>query len=272
LYSAAIVLPKVGNSTVKVVRARLFPTRAYLAAPRNRSADGPSDDIGRFIIFTGGRTGSELLVSLLSSHPQIACDGELLKDKRLWPDRLIAGRLERARQKKKLAYGFKLQPEHLDNIQHMASANAWVQTMAAQGWKVIRLSRRNRLYQAISAVRIETMDAHYRAGKGGAFEPVAIDPFYLKAMMCFIGFTENQITQQLEGIDYLDISYEDGLEKPEAQSGTVAEICGLLGLEPAPVSSSFVRISPTRLRDMVTNYDEIAAEFRRDQFIDYLTD
>ena len=46
----------------------------------------------RFVIVTTGRTGSELLVSLLDSHPRIMCDSEILSIPRAFPRRFVLRR------------------------------------------------------------------------------------------------------------------------------------------------------------------------------------
>jgi LPS sulfotransferase NodH len=250
-----------------VLTARLAPSRAYLA-----SRGGHGDAVRRFVIVTTGRTGSELLVSLLNSHPQIACDGELLHDKHRWPDRLVAGRVERAHRRGKLAYGFKVQPTQIHDVQDLEAPVTWVRSMYAKGWRVIHLRRENRLEQAISVVRRETMQGHFRQGQGGRFEPVALDPYVLMGSMCLIGHSEQRIEELLMGVDHYRISYEGNLLQPADQEATVAHICRMLDLEPQATTTDFVRVTPTSMRESVTNYDEIATVIRQNSFARYLPD
>jgi LPS sulfotransferase NodH len=248
-------------------KARLGPLRAYAASARAATGQGR-----KFVVLTSGRTGSELLVSLLNSHPDIDCDGEILKEPLRWPERLIAGRAVQSSQRGMRAYGFKVQPQHIHDVQHLVDPDDWVRSHRANGWSVIRLRRRNILHQAISVVRRETMPGHHRQGQVSSYEPVALDPMVLIGTMCLITHSEEQISQLVRGADHLDLWYEDALEQPADQITTVAGICRVLGIEPRPVGSDLVRVTPKATRDMVRNYDEIAAEIRRNRFAEFLSD
>jgi LPS sulfotransferase NodH len=246
---------------------RLMPARAYVEGALPGGGEQP-----RFVILTSGRSGSELLVTLLNSHPQIACDGELLLEHRRWPERFIEGRAARFRRSGMVAYGIKVLPAHVYDTQEIADAKDWVRHLSAKGWKVIRLSRANRLHQAISMVRANHTQWHFRQGQAGDFQPVHMDPMEVVATLYVTEWVENQVTELLTGVEHLSFCYEDDLENPEEQAATVAKICGVLGLEPAPTSTDLVRINPRRAQDMVTNFDEIRAELLHNRFADYAAD
>jgi LPS sulfotransferase NodH len=249
------------------LKVTLGPARAYVEGAFERGSDHP-----RFLILTSGRTGSELLVGLLGSHPQITCDGEILQTPRLSAERLIEGRAARTRHGGKSAYGFKASPAHIYDIQHMKDPANWVRHLASRGWQVIHLYRANRLLQAFSWSRSAQTRWHHFVGEVSAFEPVPVDVMQMMGVMYVIEWTENQITELLEGVDHLSLCYEDDLEDPTKQALTVNRICERLGLDPAPTSSKLVRISPRHARDMVTNYDEVVSELRRNRFAEYAVD
>ncbi|HUC05317.1 MAG TPA: hypothetical protein VL961_07945 [Acidimicrobiales bacterium] len=243
---------------------RAMPARAYL-----EGLAAPAPDVARFLILTSGRSGSELLVTLLNSHPQIACDGEYLLTRRLSAERFMEGRAARARRGGKSAYGIKALPAHFSDVQGIEDPVAWVRRLSTRGWKMIRLRRANRLDQAISSVRANRTDWHFRQGQAGSFVPMAMDPNVVVATMYVIEWTENQIDELFKGLDVLDLTYERDLETSQAQSATVGRIASMLGVAPAPTSTDLVRVNPRQTRDMVTNYDEIVAELRRNRFAEY---
>jgi LPS sulfotransferase NodH len=248
-------------------RTRLSPARAYAAGlvpGRTRPR--------RFVIVTSGRAGSELLVSLLRSHPTITCDAEMLNRKRISPERMLDGRAARAASRGHKAYGFKLQPHHILDLQQVRDRGGWVRQLHEQGWQVIRLERANRLHQAISVMRATTTQWHYRHGDPGLTEPMALDPNAVIGAMYLIQHRENQIVEMLKDVEHLELSYEDDLQYPDQQSDTVSRICSYLDIDEEPTTTDLMRVTPAAIRDVVSNYDEIADAIRRNSFVEYLAD
>jgi LPS sulfotransferase NodH len=211
-------------------------------------------------------------VSLLNSHPQIACDGELLAVRRRRTERFVEGRAAVARRAGKPAYGIKVLPQHIYDIQTMPEPAHWVRHLSSQGWQVIHLRRANRLHQAFSMVRAAKTRWHFRADEVGTFQPLAVDTMQVIAVMYIVEWLEHQISEMLDGVEHLSLCYEDDLEDPAAQARTVATICGRLGVEPSPTSTDLVRIHPRQTRDMVSNYDEVVEEIRRNRWLEFVTD
>jgi hypothetical protein len=246
-------------------RSRLGVARAYVASALPRPGD-----LQRLLIMTSGRTGSELLVSLLASHPHISCDAELLGVYRRWPDRFLAGREVRAHQRGALAYGIKVQPHHLDDVQDMEDSGAWLRGLHELGWAFICLRRRNTFHQAISVVRAHhEAQWHFKTGQADNARPLAIDPLVLMQVMYAIVQIEQRIDELLKDIDYVELFYEDHFETPERQASTLELITSRLGLPSIPTSTDLVRTSPVDVRETVINYSELVAELRRNRFSEY---
>jgi LPS sulfotransferase NodH len=254
-----------GRAQLPAARSRLGSARAYLASPR-----GGRGATGRFIIVTSGRAGSELLVSLLHAHPEFSCDGEILNTKRQWPDRFLDGRAARAAAQGKLAYGCKVQPQDILDVQRIADPHNWLRRHYAGGWRIIHLLRRNRLHQAISVARATQSQWHYRRGEAGPAGPMTLDPNAVIGTMYLIQHKENQIAAMLEGVQHLELWYEDDLEHASDQSRTVATVCQELGIMPQATTTELTRVTPPSVRDSVANYDEIADTIRANAFTRYL--
>jgi LPS sulfotransferase NodH len=222
---------------------------------------------------TSGRTGSELLVSLLNSHPQIACDGELLAVRRHWSERFVEGRATAvARRAGKRAYGIKVLPQHIHDTQTVPEPADWVRHLSSRGWQVIHLRRANRLHQALSMVRASKTQWHFRADEVGTFQPMAVDAMQTIGVMYIVEFLEHQIDQMLKGVEHLSLCYEDDLEDPASQARTVATICQRLGIDPAPTYTDVARIHPRDTKEMVSNYDEVVEEIRRNRWLEYASE
>lgn len=226
--------------------------KAYAAASL-----GQPRTLHRLVILTAGRSGSEALVTRLDSHPAMRCDSEILADRRRWPERLLQGRARLAQARGGQAYGFKLLPGHVHHTQRLADPGAFVHCLEGQGWLIVHLKRRNRLHQAISALRAHRTQYHYEVGRVPRFQPLRVDTAELLKVLSIYDSADREEAALLEGLDPLKLTYEDDLESPADQERTVHRIITCLGLKPAPTSTRQVRVNPTTVREMVANYDEV---------------
>jgi LPS sulfotransferase NodH len=222
-----------------------------------------------FVIVTPGRTGSELLVDLLNSHPDIVCEPEILIERRAAPERFAAGRATKAALGGAKAYGFKIHCGHF-GYQMLRERSGYLSEVAGEGGTLIFLRRRNQLAQAISSVLAGQTRWHWRRQDGGRFEPLAVDPVEVLMMLALFEESDRFVAGLLETVSHLELTYEDDLAEPAAQQATVDRICREFGLPSVPVSSDFVRLSPRRLQDTVANFDEIVELVRLTRFQRFL--
>ncbi len=217
----------------------------------------------RFVIFTLGRTGSELLSELLDAHPRITCDGENLSSRVFAPRLLVERSSALARDG---AYGFKVKVDHITVKQKIADARGFLRSMHDDGWKFIHLERTDLLRHALSAWRLEQTrrghqrSAHSTAGGSGARDVnVHVDPQGLIRHMRYLLRKREEEAIALHGLPRLHLTYEQDLAAPQAQQATVDRICDWLGLPRHPVSTSLVKLTPESLRRQIANYDEVMA-------------
>lgn len=222
----------------------------------------------RFVIVTVGRTGSELLVSLLNSHPRIMCDGEVLELRQPFPGQLVLRRALRARLRGQ-AYGFKLLARHAR--QHYPyNPGPFLRRFHDRGFRLIVLERRDWLAQAMSVLRAEGRPAHHRGRDGAQFAAQRADPEAILAALVLIEQGVAFVRETLQGVPALGLVYEDDLQDPAAQQRTVDRVCDYLGLDTAPVDSELVRLAPTSVVDQVENFDEVAALLSHTRFAELL--
>lgn len=255
-------------TTADRLKAALWTKKAYAAA--SLLPPGPP---ARLVVLTEGRAGSEALITRLGSHPAMLCDSEILHGPRRWPERLIEGRTRLARRRGRDAYGFKVLSRHLlANQPSLADGARFLSRLAADGWLVVHLQRGNRVHQAVSGIRAMTTQYHYEVGQPPPFTPIQIDPEYLTEVLAAYGEATAEAAAMLDGLDPVRLVYEDDLRDPADQARTVDGLLDRLGLTPAPTATRQVRVHPERLRDMVTNHEEIAAALQGGPYEDDLDD
>ncbi len=223
----------------------------------------------QFVILTTGRTGSELLVELLDSHPQIVCDSEILGNRRLLPNQFTGRRAALAGLRGAQSYGFKLVRDHLI-IQDLGDPALYLRTMIERGIAVILLERRDLLRQALSHVRATRDGYHYRRNDNVAFSPTRVDPVQVLATMYAVEDGVAFTRQVLTGSPHMYLTYEDDLADPGSHQLTADRVCEYLGVPAHPVHSDLVKITPRDPRELVDNFDEIAAVLSQTRYSGFL--
>jgi LPS sulfotransferase NodH len=213
----------------------------------------------RFVIFTLGRTGSELLCELLDAHAHIHCDREILHMPVFSPRTLVERSCALSRRE---AYGFKVKANQLLNKQHIADPGAFLRAMHADGWQILYLERTDRLRHGLSLLRLkETRRGHKRQSSGtGEIQRdrgVVIDIGGLVRDIEFLNRMHAEETKALTGLPCLRLTYEADLCSPQRQQATVDRICDWLGLPRQAVSTDLAKLAPRNLREQIANLDDV---------------
>ncbi len=222
----------------------------------------------RFVIFTIGRAGSELLVTLLQSHPGILCDGEIFHKPRTLSNQVILRRSTRARLHGQ-AYGFKLLTHHASTVRPLDPVG-FVRSFHERGFRMIALERRDWLQQSISSVRSMQAQLHDTREARGRFAPIHVDPVAVLAALYLIEGAVTFLRSALAEVPTLSLVYEDDLEDEEKQRRTIDRICSELGVPPAAVHTNLVRITPRTAAEQVENFDEVADLISRTRYRRFL--
>jgi hypothetical protein len=232
-------------------------------------AAGRLQPAARFVIVTPGRAGSELLTDLLNSHPEIICEAEILRDRRVLPERFIEGRAAKAGLRGAKAYGFKIHCGHF-GYQVLRERTQYLSRLSAAGVHLIFLRRGDYLAQAISSTIAARTQWHVRRQDGTEFRPLDIDPVEVLMMAYLFEESDHYLAAMLAGLPHLTLTYEDDLADPAAQQATADRISARLGLAPAPTKSEHVRFTPPRLAQAITNFDAVAELVRPTRFRRFL--
>lgn len=222
----------------------------------------------KFVILTVGRSGSELLVSLLNSHNNICCRGELLGKKVFFPQRYINYYQNLG---EKDAFGFKLIIYNFD-VQKIQDEFNFVNALYNSGYKIIRLERKNLLRQAISHMyAVYRNKYHHKISQGTQkLEPMQVNITDLrKELVLFEGLRKREALL-LEHFSYLDLCYEEDLTDELSQQASVDRISDYLGLTPAKAQTDFIKTTPDFLYNLISNYEDIISFIQTTEYTRYL--
>ncbi len=226
--------------------------------------------MARFVILCLGRTGSTHLVSLLDSHPQIRCFGELFthhegtldeayvtssqSDPQDYVDHLTAPLTESA-------VGFKLP---LSSIRAHPDA---LGLLEPRDLRMVRLCRLNLLALFVSRRLLAStrVPQSTRGDYGDA--TVVLDPKQCLAVFRRTEEHERYLDEIAAGKPVFRITYE------ELVTGRrLAEIQRFLGVEPAALRSPFNRIRSRPLAETIENWSEVEDALRDSPYERFLED
>ena len=240
----------------------------------------------KFVIVGTQRTGTTLIRTSLSSHPDIHCAGEaFLLGKR--PYRQADGYWHYSRQSLSRRIKSLISPK--------LSAAAYLNELyfdgdfAASGFKLMLSHCKARPYlwpllkehnvKAILVRRvnpIKTLVSRRTAAKSGVYHvsgshnapTIKIDTNNLIADLDSIE-NEAPIWRKMLGetTNYLDIAYEDYLQD---QPGTNQKLLDFLKVRRAPLTSKLKKVNPNDLRKLIENYEEAAAALQNTKYATYL--
>ncbi|MEM1324448.1 MAG: hypothetical protein AAGI23_00760 [Bacteroidota bacterium] len=224
----------------------------------------------KFVIFTSGRSGSTLLVDLLNSHPQLQCDDELLKRRVAFPKSLIRTFEQQSQQP---IYGFKLLSYQLMNVQTgIHDKRAFLDHLTQQEqYQLIHLARQNKAKQALSIIyAFYRGQWHNQSGsrqkQTAKFElSPDIYLFFLEELVILEQFEQ----QMLQDRDYLSLTYETDLGRPEYYETTMQCVADFLNIDNFQVETSLRKVTPSKLSDMITNQEELVNVVRNSRFEQY---
>lgn len=235
---------------------------AYLSALR-----GPVGDLKRTALVTTGRTGSELLVQLLNSHPDMRCDSEVLDFGPDWPRLFLRGRAAAAARDGASVHGFKLTANQLRWPVLVRQPRLLFDDLEHAGVTFIRLRRRDIVRQAISHERAKAVD---RWHNGSPSETPDLCPAEVIRTLVWLEEQDEILDHMLAGRQVHELVYEDDLATRDQQARTTARLFDTLGLPPHEATAWVQRDSPSSIADMVGNWPELRAAIGATRFHDLL--
>lgn len=236
----------------------------YLTYPFRPKAEPAT----KFVIFTVGRAGSSLLVTLLQSHPQINCDNELFQRKLFTPLNYLRFK---ERLSSKSVYGFKLNTYHF-RIQKTEDPLQFVRDIHNAGYKILSLKRRNLLRQVISHMfAVHRNMFHRRSSQNqGSYPPFVVSLDKLKEELAMFESYRALRDEILEHFPHFDLCYEDDLLDSAKHQMTVDNISDFLEVPSSSVETSLRKTTPRELSSFMVNFDEVEAFLRDTKYANFL--
>lgn len=221
----------------------------------------------KFIIFSIGRTGSSLLASLLNSHREIHCRGELLQKRVFSAYRYIEFNEKLSEND---VYGFKLNTFHF-RVQNITNPKEFVEQLTNRGYQIIHLQRRNFIRLAISHLyAIHRNKYHLKSGQDQQeVIKMRVEINELKDEIKLLEGYRVIEKQVIENTDSLSLYYEDDLKDGKNHQKTVDRISRYLNINQDKVSTEYIKTTPEDISLFVDNYHEVKNYLSNTPYSDY---
>ncbi|MBM3792123.1 MAG: sulfotransferase, partial [Acidobacteria bacterium] len=213
----------------------------------------------RFIVLTRSRTGSNMLISCLLSHPAVHAESEIFQRLNGRSSREILEGVFCRRPRGIRAAGFKIFYYHpLDDERK----EVWDLLQAMPGLHVIHLKRRNILRTLVSRKIAGELDVwsslEEKKARPGSDKRVELTAAELRDGFTQTRTWERDFEEMFRGKPTIEVTYEDFVDRPEVEFRRITDF---LGLPFHPPQSEFRRQNPEPLRDLIRNYDDLKREF-----------
>jgi LPS sulfotransferase NodH len=239
-------------------------TELRVLAASRRSKQTPA----KLLVFGQGRTGSTLLGDLLASHPGFYFGNELLRARTRWPVRYLEG-LRAAHPGQ--VFCAHVKPYHLTDFQDVDDVAAWLGLMSRRGWVIAHLQRHDVLRHALSNFSRNAVGvSHFTASDQRSAPRLVVRPEELRTWMDARAQMAAWERELVSGLPHEAVVYERDLLPPEAWQPTADRLWTAVGLSPVPVTTKLRKINPASLRDLLDNYDEVAASLQGTPYAQFL--
>ena len=224
----------------------------------------------RFILFGRGRSGTTALLSMLDDVPVLRCEGEILHNYVPYPYRHGLGRCAWVGGP---GYGCKILSYQVRDVQTALDRPEALLRMLwdEHGFQILYLRRTNLLRHALSNIRARREQFHQKKDDAAAeAQALHVDPDAVVEWMRSseaLGAYEEKV---LEGVLHLSLTYEENIRNPEDHQQTVDDICAYLGVDSAPIESSYRKMAPLSLRDGIDNYEAVVRRLHGTPYEHYL--
>jgi LPS sulfotransferase NodH len=220
----------------------------------------------RFIVLSRDRTGSNMLVQMLNSHPNIAADYE------------IFGKLHGKSEQNILDKSFTKQPFYIKakgfkifyyHPQDGDPETVWSLLQPMKDLYVVHLKRRNMLRTLVSSrvayttgvygVRSEKEDAEYRK----KLKPIIYDAENLREHFQQTRAWEKSGEEMFRNHPMISVDYEDLVSQRDQ---TFQKVTDFLGVDYRRPKTDFKKQITQKLQDVLENYGQLKTEFIRTEW------
>jgi LPS sulfotransferase NodH len=225
----------------------------------------------RLAIVCNARTGSNFLYMGLCSSPRIKMYHEIFavrhrRESGKNYDQVLATLFQKERRNIECV-GCKLFYEHL-------SAEEWERFFARKEFKIIHLTRENRLRtivsQDIAFMTDEWSVSNSDSGKSLKERRLVLDTTTLIARLEEVRDLENRMRQGFADRHILEVTYRELTRYPEATFQRIGEYIGVNDLDPTVINMA--KQNPEALSQLIENCDEVSLLLKDTEFANCLSD
>jgi LPS sulfotransferase NodH len=232
------------------------------------------------LIVGSPRTGSNLLVDMLNSHPDFNIAGELFLDNNFkgpfqrlikmialrFPVWYVQRYARTLPEYKNRGFGFKVFSNQIPNF------NQFVLQFYQQGYRLLFLERRNILKQAFSIyfsyVKKQWVVTHPNEQ---IKESIQVDVDLLVQFIRFIQTSQQKQKEALQGLDVISVMYENDLATRSMQEAFSKRICTELNIPFVELTSSLLVMDTRPDEQRVSNLAEVIAYLNSYGFSDIVS-
>lgn len=231
-----------------------------------------SSEYVKFIILGRSRTGSNYLRSLLNSHPNVLCYGEVFREVGVGYEVVDTKKISENKVFHKYAseiksVGFKLFYYHANTT---TTDSIW-KYLIENNVKVIHITRKNMLETVVSRKRSELTDAWTKKGENIKSKEMNIELHYDECLKEF-EWTEKLEAKARELFSQnpvLEVTYEDLSSNPQEIAN---QICEFLGVSKVNLITSMQKQNNKKMSDVVSNYSQVKEQFKNTKWEKFFTD
>jgi hypothetical protein len=241
----------------------------------------------RAVILTTQRTGSTSLVESLRSHPEIECAGEILIGMPDTPRPQYRGRFKEvakvariftsgawrpARRMERFYAGGKARVRVFKVMYNqLAHPIALKYLRDNRDIRILHLRRENLLKAYVSRILMRKRDRVQTTTPVDAIR-IRVQSQEAIADMCRARARYERFEALFTRHSRLSLSYETLFDGQRLAEDSARSICDFLDVARRDMTSRLIKLNPESLREMILNYDELAAALSRTEFSGMLTE
>ena len=222
----------------------------------------------RLVILGYARTGSNYLLDGITSSNSVRMYHEIFAEHNREPgkdfDKIFSRLLRKHKRSTKLV-GFKLFYYHL-------TENEWEKFLHHDEFKIIHLTRRNRLRTLVSleiAMKTDKWKIRANSNTAPSDKKVWINTEDLLARLETIKKLEMEARERFKNRQMLEVVYEDLAANPTSEFRRISEFLGLADIDPS--KNILKKQNPENSRDLIINFDEVAQTLAATPYEEYLS-
>ena len=168
-------------------------------------------------------------------------------------------------------YGFKLLIPHFF-YQEITDPQNFLSDIYHQGYRIIKLVRRNHLHSAVSLQYALSSGLFHHNKRAGELRVtrIAVSPDELLKRIEWIESTSQLLDKITTTLPHIEIVYEDHLLRSDTHQATVDMITDYLELPRSIVHSDLVKTMPEDITQYLANAEEVVQYLQTTKYAHYL--